>query len=45
MRTVQAGRERLASVPSAHEQGTELPGELGDDAWLESEGLFDQDLE
>lgn len=45
LKTVRAGRERLASVPAAHEQGTELPGELGDDAWLAGENLFDQDLE
>jgi hypothetical protein len=45
LKTVRSGRDRLAAVPSGPEQGTELAGELGDDAWLSGEGLFDQDLE
>jgi vacuolar-type H+-ATPase subunit H len=47
LKTVRAGRERLASVPAPPEQpgSEEERGELGDDAWLAGEGLFDQDLE
>jgi hypothetical protein len=46
LKTVRTGRERLASVPSPQPQpGDEPHGELGDDAWLSGEGLFDQDLE
>jgi hypothetical protein len=47
LKTVRAGRERLASVPAS----VEAPGdeqqrdEFGDDEWLAAEGLFDQDLE
>jgi hypothetical protein len=45
LKTVRAGRERLASVPAPQpEPGDEAQGELGD-AWLSGEGLFDQDLE
>ena len=47
MKTVRAGRERLASVPRARAQpGDEQQGdEFGDDEWLAGEGFFDQDLE
>jgi hypothetical protein len=46
LKTVRAGRERLASVPPPQPQpGEEALGELGDDAWLSGEGFFDQDLE
>jgi hypothetical protein len=46
LKTVRAGRERLASVPAPQEQpGEDERGELGDDGWLSGEGLFDQDLE
>jgi hypothetical protein len=46
VKTVRAGRERLAALPTPQaEAGDEPQGELGDDAWLSSEGLFDQDLE
>jgi len=47
LKTVRAGRERLASVPAPPEQPDSEAerGELGDDGWLAGEGLFDQDLE
>lgn len=47
LKTVRAGRERLASVPaSAAVPGEEQHDEeFGDDEWLAAEGLFDQDLE
>jgi cell division septum initiation protein DivIVA len=46
LKTVRAGRERLASVPPPPPRpGDEAPGELGDEAWLSGEGFFDQDLE
>ena len=41
MKTVRAGRERLASVPAPQEQpGDEPQGELGDDAWLVGRGAL-----
>ncbi len=46
LKTVRAGRERLASVPPPPPKpGDEAQGELGDEAWLSGEGFFDQDLE
>ncbi len=46
LKTVRAGRERLASVPPPQAlPGDEPKGELGDDTWLSGEGFFDQDLE
>jgi hypothetical protein len=47
LKTVRAGRERLASVPPPPppKPGDEAQGELGDEAWLSGEGFFDQDLE
>jgi hypothetical protein len=46
LKTVRAGRERLASVPPPQPQpGDQTTDELGDDAWLAGEGFFDQDLE
>jgi len=45
LKTVRAGRERLASVPPpSPKAGDEAPSEPGDDAWFSGEGLFDQDL-
>ena len=46
LKTVRAGRERLAAVPKPEAApGDEEQGEIGDDAWLSGEGFFDQDLE
>jgi cell division septum initiation protein DivIVA len=46
LKTVRAGRERLASVPPPPPKpGDESQAELGDEAWLSGEGFFDQDLE
>ena len=46
LKTVRAGRERLASVPPPQPKpGDDAQGELGDDAWFSGEGFFDQDLE
>jgi hypothetical protein len=46
LKTVRAGRERLAAVPAPEaESGDEEREEIGDDAWLSGEGFFDQDLE
>ena len=46
LKTVRAGRERLASVPTPQEEpGDEESEEDGDDGWLSGDGLFDQDIE
>ena len=46
IKTVRAGRERLASVPAPQERARRRASRgAGDDGWLSGEGLFDQDLE
>jgi len=46
LKTVRAGRERLASVPPPQPQpGEQVQGDLVDETWLSGEGFFDQDLE
>ena len=46
LKTVRAGRERLAAVPAPEPEGEEDgDGATPGDEWLAGEGFFDQDLE